>query len=118
MEYLTSETLQVGIDAVATKGGYIDNHDKKFYPAEKFAGLCVLKNGDVGFLMEASIFCINWAYVDEDGTLHLSQNSITGTLVYKDLHSEEDWKSFNDSLLFGKVKEVLLKDNTHFTFEV
>lgn len=107
------ENLQEVVKFVQERGGYVDSHDNKFYPAEKFAGVCKLESGMVGFLLEAPIFCINNCYIDDHDTVHLSQMSISGTLVYKNLRKREDWEEFNDSLLCGKVKEVLLKDGTH-----
>ena len=108
-----ANSLQEVIEKVEEKGGYIDGHDGKFYPVDKFAGVCMLESGSIGFLMNAPIFCINACWIRDDDLVYLSQCSISGTLIHKDITKKEDWEEFNMNLLSSKITEVLLKDGTH-----
>ena len=108
------KSMKEVITAVMTKRGYIDSHDSKFHPESDFAGVCMLSNGYIGFVMDVPTQCINAVYIKEDGTAVLSQMSISGTLVRADVNKKESWEEFNGTLLFGKVKEVLLKNGRYF----
>lgn len=113
--YLDNMELTEVVGAVITRKGYLDAHDDKFYPVEKFAGVCRKQNGEIGFLLNTPIFCINAVYINDDGIAVLSKDCISGTMINKDCTNKEDWIEFNNSLCFGKITEVLLKDGSYIS---
>ena len=67
--------------ALALKGYYRDDHSELHpygsgTPVYGFA-IC---NGYTVLLLDAPVFCINKVYLDEAGDLHLSQQSVGGTI--------------------------------------
>lgn len=86
----------------------INDHDGR---KDELAGVCLLANGKYGAIPATNrAFCINELYVANDGLLHISTSSISGTVMpYNDLTTVEGLTEFNNTLTFAsnKIKKII-----------
>jgi hypothetical protein len=98
------------INVAAVNNNTVIN-DHTGYPIA-IIGLCVLKSGKVGVLLDTDkYYSINEYYVDKDGVAHLGTRSITGTVEPgMDMTTEEGIAAFNSTITFESryIRRVIL----------
>lgn len=84
--------------ALAKEGGVIDDHTDKPVQFGKIMGFCLLKNNDIGVLLNAKHYQIVQAYVGKDKLVHMSIWAVAGIVSKEKMDTKKGIIAFNSGV--------------------
>ena len=90
--------------------GVIDDHTNELVQFGKIMGFCLLRNNDIGVLLNAKHYQVVLAYVGEDKMVHMSTWPIAGIVSKEKMDTVKGITSFNTTVKrrTGIIRKVMM----------